>query len=416
MKMSTNQNYLGAADGLRAIACLAVIFHHLAQRLNMQAQQLEIKEIQAFFLVGNVGVSIFFVLSGFLLSFPFWKNYLEEKEFPNIRQYMFRRAARIVPGYYVVFLFCLVLVLVLNIPTDHLLWRTLAGLTFTSGFHYITFFPSEINGPFWSISFEVFCYALMPLIMVGMFKLSKKRTFYSALLYWIVALFVIFVVNALIHTFLTPEDVNRGWQFGNIGGAKFWMPNYNPVGFFAHFAIGIMAAGIAAKLRFPSPKVDKLKQAYVFDLVGGFSLLLALVLLWLVRSVPEFSYSLQQQPFFYPYFTILISVPLAIGSQTRLLQKLLDNGFFKFTAKISFGLYLWHYLFITLVSYYWARDYYYMGVNSIARWASISIAILAISYLIAILSYYFIEKPILDWAHQKKIPSKRLNEQKQTFN
>lgn len=416
MKLTKNQLHLGGADGIRAIACLAVIFHHFAQRLSMQAQQVEIKELQAFFMTGNTGVSIFFVLSGFLLAFPFWRSYLDGKEFPSIRHYVFRRAVRIVPAYYAVFIVCLLLVIVLNIQTDYLLWRTLAGLTFTSGFHYITFFPSDLNGPFWSISFEVFCYALMPLIMLGMFKVVRKKTFYLAFIYWIVALIGIFVLNTLIHYFLTPNEINRGWQYGNIGGAKFWMPNYNPIGFFAHFTIGILAAGVASRLQLASPKIEKLKHLGVFDLMSGISLLGAFVMLWLLRHANEFSFSWQQQPFFYPYFPILMAIPLAVGSQTRILHKLLDNQFLKFTARISFGLYLWHYLFITLVSFYLVKDYNYMGIVAIERWALISLAILAFSYVLATLSYYFLEKPVLDWAQRRQHTKRLTSTNEQSIN
>ena len=50
---------------------------------------------------GAAGVSIFFVLSGMLLSYPFWRAYFEKRPHPSIRHYVARRAARIMPGFYV---------------------------------------------------------------------------------------------------------------------------------------------------------------------------------------------------------------------------------------------------------------------------------------------------------------------------
>ncbi|WP_276356091.1 acyltransferase family protein [Cohnella caldifontis] len=411
MKSNANQLHLGGADGIRAIACLAVISHHFAQRLSMGDQEAGIREAQAFFLLGNSGVSIFFVLSGFLLAFPFWRNYLEEKEFPRLGTYLFRRAARIVPGYYLVFLVCMALVLSLDIPTEHFAWRSAAGLTFTAGFHYVTFFPSEIDGPFWSISFEVFCYALMPLFMAGMFALLKKRSFPASFAYWIGAWLIALLLNELVHRYLTPGDENRGWEYGNIGGAKYWMPNYNPIGFFCHFTIGILAAGIAARMRRPSARIDRLKRLGLFDAAGAVGLVLAFLMLWSHRHAAEFSASWQHQPYFYPYFAALIAIPLAVGSHSLFLQKLLDNRFFRYTAKVSFGLYLWHYLLVMMVAMYGAKDYLYMGVASLGRWALISAGILAASYLIATLSFYFIEKPVLDWAHGRRSRSKRASAQ-----
>jgi multiple sugar transport system permease protein len=93
------QTLLGA-DGVRAIACLMVILHHLAQRLEMQSQTSIVRDIQAFLMQGSAGVSAFFVLSGLLLSLPFWRRYLEQKSFPDLLEYTRRRAVRIVPGFY----------------------------------------------------------------------------------------------------------------------------------------------------------------------------------------------------------------------------------------------------------------------------------------------------------------------------
>lgn len=402
MKTKSGPHLLGGADGIRAIACLAVMSHHFAQRLSMDDQASGIREAQSFFLLGNTGVSIFFVLSGFLLAYPFWRNFLEELAFPRIRTYVYRRAARIMPGYYAAFLVCMALVLSLNIPSEHFVWRSVAGLTFTAGFHYVTFFPSEIDGPFWSISFEVFCYALMPLFMAGMFAVLRRRSFPAAFAYWIGALLVTMLLNALVHRYLTPGGYHRGWEFGNIGGAKYWMPNYNPVGFFCHFTVGILAAGVAARLRRPSALVDRVKRLGLFDAAGAAGLAGALLILWSQRHAPEFSASWQHQPYYYPYFAALIAIPLAVGSHTLFLQKWLDNRLFRYTAKVSFGLYLWHYLLITMVSMYAAKDYQYMGIHSLGRWAWISAAITAVSYLIATLSYFFVEKPVLDRAHGRR--------------
>ena len=389
-------------DGIRAIACLAVIAHHLFQRLAMQAQTKGIKEVQAFFLMGSAGVSIFFVLSGFLLSYPFWKRYLDGSDFPSMKQYVVRRAARILPGYYIALIAAFIAIKALNLPTEYMWTRLLAGFTFTAGFHYITFFPVEPNGALWSIGLEVFSYILMPLFMFGLFKiLGAKRTLMKSLIYWAAVLVLIFYINKLIHKYLTPDDIRKGWQFGIVGGAKYWMPNYNPIGFFGHFSMGIIAAGLTTKLFNLKNKTKKIAKSGIFDIIAIFSLVGAFYMLWKFRYAAEFSHSLQKQPYFFPYFAILIAIAVAVLTHTKILGKVLDNGFFRFTSTVSFGLYVWHYFIIILVSNVWAKDYQYMGVNNLQRWALISFIIVAISYIISTLSFYFIEKPILDWTHNK---------------
>ena len=69
-KLSTSR--LAGADGLRAIACLLVVWHHTAQKLNPENVSPIVGALHFLGMRGEVGVSLFFVLSGCLLSLPFW--------------------------------------------------------------------------------------------------------------------------------------------------------------------------------------------------------------------------------------------------------------------------------------------------------------------------------------------------------
>lgn len=397
-----NNGFLRGLDGIRAIACLGVIFHHFAQKLSPQIRPAFIREIGSFLLMGNSGVSVFFVLSGFLLSYPFWKRFLDGGEFPDMKQYALRRAARIMPGYYVSFLVCSLLIPVFHVSTRDFWIRALAGLTFTAGFSYRTFFPNEINGPFWSVSFEVFCYMLMPVFMYAMFSvIRKKRTFLKAVAFWAGAAVLIVVLNKSIHIFLTPDNVQRGWQFGMTGGAKYWMPNYNPIGFFEHFTIGIIASGAAARLFKVSGPTEDFRKKGGFDIICILGLSGSFALLWFLRRVPEFSFSFQNQPYFFPFFALLIGITLVAAPHSLFAGKLLDNAFFRFTAKVSFGLYIWHYVIMFIASNTVFRTYQNFSMMNLQEWALICLVVLAVSYGAAALSYRFIEKPVLDRAHKK---------------
>lgn len=393
--------YLSGADGMRAFACLAVVFHHLSQFLSSEGQASWIQEMHAFLLVGNSGVSVFFVLSGYLLAFPFWSKYLEGHPFPSLKSYTVRRAARIMPGFYVAVLVSTLLTVLFSIPTDHFWLRLAAGVTFTSGFHYITLFPNEVNGPLWSISFEVFCYMLLPLFMFGLYRWSgARRTFGKGLLYWLGVLALILVFNQLVHLFFATSDEGKGWEYGWIGGAKSWMPNYNPVGFFGHFAIGILAAGAAAKLLQRPERTNGFARIGGFDAVALLGWIGAIAVLWLARHLPEFSWSLQNQPFYFPLFAMLIAASLCAASRARWAARLLDNPFFKFTSKVSFGLYIWHFVILGVSSITWAQDMF--ESKDFGMWAIVSAVVIVVSYVFATLSYYLVEKPVLDWSRGKR--------------
>lgn len=394
-------NILGA-DGIRAIAALSVLIHHFFERLNAEKQSEAVQSLQQFALLGEAGVSVFFVLSGMLLSRPFWQNYVEQKPFPSIRDFMARRAVRIVPGFYASLIVSFVVAWYLWHPTDFVWLRLLAGLTFTSGFHYVTLFPTEINGPLWSISFEVFCYVLMPALMALIFWGLPHRGIGVAFAFWVAAFALVLGANQLVQVYLQPSDYHRGWEYGLIGGAKEWMPGYNVVGMFAHYVWGVLAAGLIVWFQTQPRWTECLKNRWVFDGVAGLVLLLTLGFLWQMHDGSGFGQSWQNQPYFFPYFPLLTMFLLATLPFTRVVGHWFDNRFFRFTAKVSFGIYIWHFLILELYRDRLNPQYSYMGMSDLSQWLLISAALLGVSYIAAVLSYKLIEEPALQWHRRRR--------------
>jgi peptidoglycan/LPS O-acetylase OafA/YrhL len=391
-KRLTQQTLLGA-DGVRAIGCLMVVFSHLFQRLSLPDQTPFVQNIQVFFMKGSFGVSVFFVLSGMLLSYPFWKRYLEGKPFPNIREYIRRRAARIMPGFYASLLVSFFVTLYFVKDSEYPWLRLFSGATFISAFHYITFFPVDLNGPLWSIGFEVVCYVLMPLAMLGLFALGKrKRPVSLAWIYWLIVIAVALLLNQLVITYFVPGSERRGWEYGIVGGAKFWMPRYNPIGFFSQYTLGIFAAGFIAWYQ-----THKRKASWLFDVVALLSFLGLIVLLWWKRLPPEhdMTFSWQGQPYFFPLSPGLVALLLATLPFSKVLGYIFDNPFARYTAKVSFGLYIWHYLLLELIRLLYDEKWSYFGIKNLWTHLTFSVSSLALAYLVATLSYYLIEKPFL---------------------
>ena len=395
---ATSTNRISGADGVRALAALMVIFHHLFQKLDANGQSAWLQDAHGMIIKGASGVSIFFVLSGMLLSFPFWRAYFEKRPRPNIRHYVARRAARIMPGFYVALAvsFWVTAVIARNhgAQVTQPIRRLIAGATFTSEFNWVTFFPDDTNGPLWSIGFEVFCYVLLPLFMLGLFAL-KWRGRRVAWGYWAAVFALVLLANQWVTTTFVPGDDGRGWQFGVVGGAKLWMPDYNPVGFFGHFAMGIFAAGFIAAWRV----FHGGRRSWWFDAVAAAAFAGIVALFWLKRFPVEMdnTLSLQHQPYFFPILAGLVAILLSGLAYSVVLGRAFDNPFFRYTAKISFGLYIWHYLIILWVGRALEPDFLnYGGVEDPWRLLEIGAFVLIVSYAVAAVSWHLIERPFLE--------------------
>ena len=96
------KNSIASLDGVRALACLSVITYHLS--LLVIGAHIW-KPVEPFttglILSGASGVTLFFVLSGFLLFLPYAQALLFERNWPSAWRFYLRRFFRIVPAYYV---------------------------------------------------------------------------------------------------------------------------------------------------------------------------------------------------------------------------------------------------------------------------------------------------------------------------
>jgi peptidoglycan/LPS O-acetylase OafA/YrhL len=382
---------LAGADFVRALACLMVVAHHVAQRVAPEALPPEGMWAAMAVTMGAFGVAAFFVLSGYLLSRPFWLALDNNDRMPSLRTYAIRRAARILPGFWLALTVTFLLSFtVLRFPFDGILvLRYLAGLFLVSGFHWLTWFPVEFNGPLWSLGAEIISYAALPICLMLLFKLPF-RGWWSRLV-WLAIVVAIVGLQFLALRFLQPDEFQRGWEFGTVGGAKFWWPNYSPFGFYAIFAIGALAAGVQVRIaRLRSGWFDLLALAGLAVAIGSMS--------WLF-PVAE-GYGLANIPYGFPWFPlgvalILIGVPSSVA-----LFRITDIAPVAYIARVSFGVYVWHYLLMEIVRVLWQPRYVYWGMVNVGAWAWISFAVVVLSFFIATLSYALLEEPVIRWARR----------------
>ncbi len=166
---SSKKNTIATLDSVRALACLSVIFFHInsvPHDFHVWNLQASVPALTAALLfVGRYGVTLFFVLSGFLLFLPFANALIFEQAWPSLRRFYLRRAFRILPAYY------LTLILVVLLFQQGYLqpqrWGELAlFFTFLMDSSKVTF--KQLNAPFWTLAVEWQYYMVLPLLVLGM--------------------------------------------------------------------------------------------------------------------------------------------------------------------------------------------------------------------------------------------------------
>lgn len=387
-------NRIGGLDGLRAIACLMVVAHHILPRLP-QNQSLLSDLIQTFGIMAQAGVSIFFVLSGFLLSLPFWRAGYQSLPMPSLKTYLIRRFARILPAFYLVLILSFVLSISLfeSKLTPELLARLAAGLTFSNSFHAITLFPVDVNAPLWSIGFEVMSYFFLFGLMLCAVKVFHRPRAGQLWVVFSLALILTLALHEAWVLLIGIPTVNVGWDYGLVGFARTWVPFTNVFALFAHFLIGILAAGVSI------PMQQRYRPAFRFDLVYVGMLVIALILLAAeFFLLPDGFNGVLHLLYMWPAFPLLIAFNLVLLPNTVIFQSVLEIRPLKYLAQISFGIYIWHVLIVELVARFFVSDYVYNGGMTLFSWVVTSIVVLGLSILIAHCSWHWLEKPVLEWA------------------
>jgi peptidoglycan/LPS O-acetylase OafA/YrhL len=160
------QGTIAPLDGVRALAFLLVFDIHM-NHAGVWGDGNN-PWISAFFSVGRTGVTLFFILSGFLLFLPYTQALLFEKDWPPPKIYYIRRILRIFPAYFFS-LFILVMFTQPSFIQPHNWGLLVHFLTFTMGFSN----SGLINGPYWTLAVEFQYYLILPLIALGILGLTR---------------------------------------------------------------------------------------------------------------------------------------------------------------------------------------------------------------------------------------------------
>ena len=353
--------YIPQLESMRGWAILLVVaFHYDGILFSGSSENLPADSSFWWRLVnaGNTGVSLFFVLSGFLLVQPFILA-LRSGERLSIRSFYLARFLRIVPLYYVAVLFAWLV-------SGNTSSALQAALFIPVGF---SIFPFSV--PWWSLSTEVQFYLLLPWIMLALNWRTGRWLVVCALMVWLLLHCIYFVAPEMLGAankrFLAPSIFGRGTAF-LFGGLSAWL--------------------------YLSPIYVRLIQNKV--LVGIVSLILFSALLVLLQwyGLVGQAAAFKVLAFYHDVEALLWSAILLCSLHlSGRIKALFINPLMSHFGSISYSLYLVHvpiqfYLLTTLK----------VGVGFTASYYEVWMAILGsflLSWLAAMFCYRLIELPCL---------------------
>jgi peptidoglycan/LPS O-acetylase OafA/YrhL len=354
-----NRIFFKNLDILRFIAFILVFISHL----NIKTSSNFINHF--YNKLGAIGVDFFFVISGFLITYLlFYEKILFGKI--EIKSFLLRRLLRIWPLYFLVLFF------------DLAYFLFTSDKAFDLNFLFYPFFLGNIDriindlsttGKFidlnvlWSIAVEEQFYLIVPFVFF--FIIDQRNIFYFFLLFHLaVIVFKIFIIHYANDTSLAYRNLQ-----------------FNPFSSFDAISIGCLVSYLA-----------HYKKHFLLKIINLKTICLAVFFSVVIILLIYFDYLFNENK--YICEVLIIEILIFIFSIIILFncfKKDNDNtegsifiNMFNFLGKISYGLYIYHFIVIFFVSKYITENYL------------VAIFSLVITILVSVFSFNYFEKPLLN--------------------
>lgn len=354
--MGKKRRYITGLDGIRAIAVIMVLAYHLKLAL---------------FKSGFLGVTVFFVLSGYLIT-GILISEVEEEGTIDLKNFWLRRIRRLVPAVMsmavvIIFVSAVVNRVIFTKGCKDFLASVLGFNNWWQIFNKVSYFEAAgVPSPFthcWSLAIETQFYLIYPLILLGIYKLAKSRGEGQAkrglLFAGVTLLLALISVILMIVLFDPQQDASRVYYGTDTR------------------AFSLLFGALLAIL-WEYRMVPRKLSASVNMVLGSLSFAVLLVMTIAINGSSNFWYRGGQ--FIGTILTVLVIYTVS-GRKTWLIR-FLSNPVLKWIGDRSYSIYLWHYPIILLIS---------KGIK--ASWW-ITLIEIVLSVVLAELSYRFIETPI----------------------
>jgi len=358
---------MASIDGLRGLAAVSVFVFH-GWLYTMPEPSASNRSTIGDYAVHELrlGLVLFFALSGFLLSRPWFAAALDERRPPDLRRYLRARLARIAPAYYAAL-----------IGSIGLLW----GLSETPGLRlppagelplFFVFAQNtspasvmKLNPPMWSLAVEVSFYALLPVIgwLAGLMPARRRA-------------------QALIPLALLALGIAWNWWISGLGvGMTF---SKTLVAMLPYFALGMLGALVLHGRR-PGAAT---RRAMI---VGG----LACVVVDATVKAALPAAGIDATAYLVVVRDVLSAVGFALiigAAASAPHNRLLDHRLLVGMGTISYGFYLWHVPVLMFL-----RGHGLLPLDPLLG----TLVALGPAIAVSALSWFALERPIIAWAARR---------------
>ena len=364
---------LPALDGYRAVAAFMVLATHVGFQTGASLRGPFAPLLSRL----DAGVTVFFLLSGFLLYLPFTRAHQTGRTHPRVHAYLWRRALRVLPAYWAALLgAALLLPELAGTSATEWLRQALLLQTFTQG-HLLAGLTQM-----WSLAVEVSFYLALPLLALaarrvplrGATPLRRELTVLAGMavvgLAWTV----------LAHTGASP----------NRAVAPLWLPGY-----LDWFALGMAAAVLRVHLGLgrggPATALRDLAAAPGTCLVvGGLLFWLATTPLAGPRDLEAMTpWEALSRHLLYGLAGAAVLLPAVFATRRGPVETVLTHPVVAWLGEVSYGVFLWHVLLLSVVFRATGLEQFSGGGLVVAS------ALLPVSVGAAAASLYLLERPVM---------------------
>ena len=364
-----------ALDSLRGLSTILIVVYHISFVSGYTVAHAN--SSGAYIDRLNIGVAIFFVLSGFLILRPFAHSLIHGSPLPKTRNYYLKRAARILPGYWLALFVLAGLDALTIVNTSGFIRNVFIVHSFTE--HNV--FTGIRQA--WTLAVEMSFYVVVPAFAYVFVRQTKRRNGPVVVSTLLKALSFLFLGAYAFRLFIHQID------FWFLDTAHIWLPSHMDT-----LALGM---GLAVLVEAPASAKTLLKvKNFIANHTGSF--VVCSVFVWLISANINMAIGLNRTEFhidllghfLYGIASVLLVAPFCVDSQA-LLVKAVSFRLFTWLGTISYGIYLWHMAFL---GGNFAEKYMPYTENDgqvLLRF----LVVLPASIAIASLSYYVIERPIM---------------------